>query len=692
MSADTSEEMRLHLDQAHIFVDLVDPNAVVDELEVCELPAGAFEAPAKKLKVVRTLVKLEDQAPAPYRVPKKEPEQTENPKLRKGQAWVIQPKAEEGVEIKPKVKKRAAKSGRRSGGVIQPKLEERATLPGQQPSGVIQPKAEERAAKLGHRPRQPSLIPFDAKDLPESLQCLVCSQEGLTATQLTQHFAERHLRATSQTEGEVLLEPQLLGYCCPECGLCQETLEPMLAHYALEHPTSELLLGELRRREPLQPQLAQLCLLCVRYFRLAGHYYSAHRCFNRVDEAGLEALVRELRRPPCYWCDVCAATFRWKVQYRLHRQTRHRSVTAIDWEALRPAQIPYVCDACHRGFVEEATMRGHLCGLDAAAAAAEMEVRPVRRRYCPYCERHFGCDSSLKYHVATRHTHQKIPPRDRNRRRAPTIECPFCALKFKLSKQLALHTLTVHGRKLSSPFYCAKCECTFRSNKGLQMHKAECAGGEGPRLRAGDDSRQLRNACAGGDDESQQLRKTGAGGDESQQLRKECAGAESLQLRKVCAGDDSQQLRNACAGGDERQPLRKECAGGAEKQQLRKECAGGAERQQPRNEYPSGELAARMCAVACKLSEEGELLYECDVCGREFDQPGDYFAHRSSHEVRSDAAVVECEYCRREFKSKLAVNIHHTIAHKDEIALERAQEMALEQEAPLKSITRENGD
>jgi len=216
---------------------------------------------------------------------------------------------------------------------------------------------------------------------------------------------------------------------------------------------------------------------------------------------------------------------------------------------------------------------------------------------------------------------------------------------------------------------------------GSQQLRNACAGGDASqqlhKAGADDGSQQLRNACAG--DGSQQLRNACAGGDASQQLRKAGASDESQQLRNESAGDGSQQLRNACAGGDESQQLREECAGGAERQQARKEC-------------PSGELAARMCAVACKLTEAGELLYGCDVCGREFDQAGDYFAHRSSHEVRSAAAAVKCEYCSREFKSKLAVNIHHTIAHKDEIALARAQEMALEQEAALKSITRENGD
>lgn len=298
-------------------------------------------------------------------------------------------------------------------------------------------------------------------------QCLACRQRFVNKMDLFDHVQLKHVESEQNQNGPLKL--RMLGHCCEVCGRCFDELEYMIGHHLVMHPDANPPSFEYLQRST---DWAMLCFTCLLYYKRTGKWFTSHNCTNSIDVDALKKTKCAVSIDPCFLCDVCATTFRFKCVYQYHRIVRHKGVSEIDWDKLEPTAIPFVCEACDKGFLKVEEFQAHVCDT-ATDGSAQHKVK----EQCPLCDSKFSSVKSLKGHI--RRVHEGSVPMSQGRKGRlfrpdiPTIKCPFCEeLKFMTAKDMLVHAKEVHNQELRNPYYCAKCAKEFMTNTKLKEHCA----------------------------------------------------------------------------------------------------------------------------------------------------------------------------------------------------------------------------
>lgn len=297
-------------------------------------------------------------------------------------------------------------------------------------------------------------------------QCLACGKQFADTMDLHDHVQSKHVESETNQDG---LKLRILGYCCEVCGHCFDELEYMIGHHLAAHADVKPPTFDTVTRST---EWALLCFTCLQYYRRTGKWFTNHWCINWVDTDALEKTKSKLDVEPSFLCDVCAATFRFKCAYQYHRAVRHKGVTEIEWDALEPTVVPFLCQKCDKGFMEAADSQAHVCDK----TAEEIVQLPLQKSKvpCPQCNAMLANAKIMRRHVKT--VHEKLLPKEptgnerKYRPEGPTIRCPFCELKFMTAKDMLAHSKDVHNQELRNPYFCAKCVKEFNSNSKLKQH------------------------------------------------------------------------------------------------------------------------------------------------------------------------------------------------------------------------------
>lgn len=299
-------------------------------------------------------------------------------------------------------------------------------------------------------------------------QCLACRQRFVDKMDLDDHVQLKHVESEQNKSGPLKL--RMLGHCCEVCGRCFDELEYMIGHHLVMHPDANPPSFEYLQ---YSTDWAMLCFTCLLYYRRSEKWFTSHSCTNSVDLDALEKTKCAVAVDPCFLCDVCAATFRYKCAYQYHRLACHKRVTKIDWDNLEPSSIPFVCEECDKGFLKVEDFGAHLCNT-ATDESAQLQTR-TRKVQCEQCNSKFCSVKTMRRHIKM--VHEKSVPFSHGRKGRlfrpdiPTIKCPFCKdLKFMTSKDMLVHAKEVHNQELRNPYYCAQCAKEFMTNTKLKEH------------------------------------------------------------------------------------------------------------------------------------------------------------------------------------------------------------------------------
>lgn len=306
-------------------------------------------------------------------------------------------------------------------------------------------------------------------DIAPAWQCLACREQFADTTALHEHVLRRHCESDDNKDGPLKL--RIHGYCCPVCGRGFDELEYMIAHQLATHPDADP-----PSLEDVQKSAAWalLCSVCLQYYRRSDKWFSGHHCQNWADLEALERTKSQVAAQPCFLCDVCAATFRYKCAYQYHRQMRHKGVTELKWEELTSTVIPFVCEKCDKGFAKLDDFKAHVCDVPIAPVAPPLDKPKVP---CPQCNALLANEKIMRRHIKTVHEKSTSPSERKKgdcrkyRSEVPTIRCPFCEdLRFRTTKDMVAHAKLVHNQELPNPYFCAKCMRQFASNAKLNRH------------------------------------------------------------------------------------------------------------------------------------------------------------------------------------------------------------------------------
>lgn len=308
-------------------------------------------------------------------------------------------------------------------------------------------------------------------EIAPAWQCLACREQFTDKMELQEHVQQQHVESETNKEGPLKL--RILGYCCKVCGRGFDELEYMISHQLAMHPDADLPSFEEVKRSAAW---ALLCFTCLQYYRRNDKWFTGHQCQNWVDLEALERTKDQVAVEPCFLCDVCATTFRYKCAYQYHRQVRHKGVTEINWDELVPAVIPFMCEKCDKGFAKMDDFKAHMC--DTTTKEIVLPVLEKPKVPCPQCHTMLANAKIMRRHIKM--VHEKSTPPIRRKRKGdcqkyrsevPTIRCPFCEdLSFRTTKDMIVHAKLVHNQELPNPYFCAKCVRQFKSNAKLKRH------------------------------------------------------------------------------------------------------------------------------------------------------------------------------------------------------------------------------
>ncbi len=291
--------------------------------------------------------------------------------------------------------------------------------------------------------------------------CAHCLRNFRRKSNLKRHMSKLHF-GQEKAEGADS-STWFTGYCCDICGEGLQMRSTMMVHRDVLHS-----------KEPeidwckYQTSLARVrfCGDCKRYFR-AGKLFDEHQCDLGTGVGGVETaqLLRQAEDvKPSFFCPVCNSCFRWKWDYRLHRENEHKDAAPVDWSQVRAAVLDFCCEKCSKAYFSAEELNEHDCSATAALNAANSMVKPFR---CDLCGNDYFWKSDFRRHMRLKHPKENFRPTEHD---TIIYSCPYCEEKFSMKKRILHHMRKEHSVNADSPFVCVRCNKVFRRRDNLDRH------------------------------------------------------------------------------------------------------------------------------------------------------------------------------------------------------------------------------
>lgn len=291
--------------------------------------------------------------------------------------------------------------------------------------------------------------------------CAHCLRNFRRKSNLKRHMSKLHVGKEKDEGGES--SKWFTGYCCDVCGEGLQVRSMMMAHRDVIHGKSP----EIDWCK-YQTSLARVkfCNECKKYFR-GGKLFDEHECDKGkgiVDEELANSLKEAEDIKPSFVCYICNLCFKWKWDYRAHRENEHKDAPAIDWTSLKPLELEFYCDKCSKAYSDEVTLSSHQCSAISQQLANDAVVKPFR---CELCGNDYFWKSDFRRHMRTKHPKENCRPTEHD---TIIYSCPYCEEKFSMKKRILHHMRKAHNITSDSPFVCVKCNKVFRRRDNLDRH------------------------------------------------------------------------------------------------------------------------------------------------------------------------------------------------------------------------------
>lgn len=297
----------------------------------------------------------------------------------------------------------------------------------------------------------------------ETFTCAHCLRSFRRKSNLKRHMVKLHC-ASKQSTG-VLSSKWFTGYCCDVCGEGLQHRPTMMAHRDVVHGThSEM--DWVKYRTSLAR--VKFCPDCKKYFR-SGSPFEEHDCDRgkSINDASLVEQVHSAEEArPKFVCSLCNNCFRWKWDYRLHRETEHSGAAPVDWAAVVGVDLPNLCEQCFKAYASADELAAHKC----AAELRQQQVlgdETTKQYRCKLCDHEYFWKSDYRRHMRLKHPKEHYRPTEHD---TIVYSCPYCADKFTMKKGILQHMRKAHKVNSDSPFVCVQCNKVFRRRDNLDRH------------------------------------------------------------------------------------------------------------------------------------------------------------------------------------------------------------------------------
>ena len=184
-----------------------------------------------------------------------------------------------------------------------------------------------------------------------------------------------------------------------------------------------------------------------------GNYVNCPKCGKSIFFKNLRKHIRELHETDSkdWRCDVCGNVFKYKRTMLKHVTSFHQNEKSIEGlevksetNTFEPTQNLSKCEMCHQS-MPDSKLKDH---FDSIHLDKMIECEPCKKKFPP---------RAYKRHVYS--AHEKVKK---------THECEECGKIYSTSKQLEIHTTSVHQ---NIKFTCGLCSVECASRRNLQKHK-----------------------------------------------------------------------------------------------------------------------------------------------------------------------------------------------------------------------------
>ncbi|XP_077558526.1 uncharacterized protein LOC144174000 [Haemaphysalis longicornis] len=270
---------------------------------------------------------------------------------------------------------------------------------------------------------------------------------------------------------------------CEHCEFFADTNEPLLDHYAADHPDKALstcdscqarfthcaymLMHQAQVHSSLEKDCPQACNLCdqtpvgtsalvdhLRKVHAPGPTYRCVECLERFSTmASLLQHRNETHNPKLRKCPHCPKKFKNAWFCRQHILCSHRS-----------SRLPNSCKHCFRRYKDPITLRYHmaLSHMRVLSDEEKASLEPLKK-YCTECDYVTFNRRSMEGHMRRKH--------------GDMLQCPHCPSQFALPWELTRHKRLKHssaGRR-----GCPHCLRVFACPKTYAVHLTMHEEGQG---------------------------------------------------------------------------------------------------------------------------------------------------------------------------------------------------------------------
>ncbi|XKL64657.1 hypothetical protein PGB90_004743 [Kerria lacca] len=302
----------------------------------------------------------------------------------------------------------------------------------------------------------------DEEDRSQTIYtCAHCLRNFRRKSNLKRHMSKLH--CSKEKDEAADSSKWFTGYCCDICGEGLQVRSTMMSHRDVIH-------GKYPEIDwcKYQTSLARVkfCPECKKYFR-SGKLFDEHKCDKGagiIDEEKTK-LMREVEEErPTFYCSICNLSFRWKWDYRLHRESEHKDAKPIEWTSVTASYLEFFCDRCSKAYNTEQELKLHSCTAAAQQSSNDVIVKPFR---CDICGNDYFWKSDFRRHMRTKHPKENYRPTEHD---TIVYSCPYCDEKFSMKKRILHHMRKAHNITSDSPFVCVQCNKVFRRRDNLDRH------------------------------------------------------------------------------------------------------------------------------------------------------------------------------------------------------------------------------